>query len=362
MKKTILCLFLGVCLFLFISDLHAMECQIVDGEGNAIDSVAAGEVLYFKNTYSYMKSKKLSWSLTIVLPSTDIKSNKTSIKYSGYFYHQPSIENNSHVIPLVIPAHNFIQGSATFQYKLSSVGTCKIYLEITKEMTPPRQSNLSATAVFPDRVELSWNEPFDNAEVVGYRIYDSNGSYLTSVNKPSTYFDGLSVNNVYCYTVTAYDSAGNESEHSNKACATIYAEEEDAKTLLLLGYWQFTLSDGKEKIYSLTTIKYNYKNVMYLTSEYSKYDHRLEAEYLYSGRWYLEEVKYTLNDWWLSDEYYFYTDGYTILPNSYYYECSSLFCGYGPDIYHTCCLAKKPFSGYKYKSVTSPKVIPPIRY
>jgi hypothetical protein len=135
--RKILFLLLGVCLLLFISDLHAMECQIVDEEGNAINSVNAGELVYFKSTYAYSKSKKMAWNLMVTLPSVDLKNYKTSMKHNGYFFHEGSLENKSRLIPIVIPNDTFIEGNATFKYTLTSNGNCYAYLNIQGAPPPP---------------------------------------------------------------------------------------------------------------------------------------------------------------------------------------------------------------------------------
>jgi hypothetical protein len=235
MRKTILFLFLGVCLLLFVSDLHAMECQIVDGEGNVIYSADAGELVYFKSTYAYSKPKKLAWNLMVTLPSVDLKNYKTSMKHNGYFFHEGSLENKSRLIPIVIPKDNFIEGTATFKYTLTGNGNCYVYLNISQESESPSASTLTATAVTSSRIDLSWTACTDNIAVVGYKIYDSYGSNLRSVNGTSTYFDGLNPGTQYCYRVTAYDAAGNESAFSNTACATTFPTQST-----LTGHWTGT--------------------------------------------------------------------------------------------------------------------------
>jgi len=227
MKKTILFLFFGVCLFLFSADLHAMECQIVDGEGNVIYSADAGEVVYFKSIYAYSKPKKLAWNLMVTLPSVDLKNYKTSMKHNGYFFHEGSLENKSRLIPIVIPKDNFIEGNATFKYTMTSNGNCYVYLTILQDSEPPSTSTLTATAVSTSRIDLSWTACTDNKGVAGYKIHNSNGTHLRTVNGTSTYFDNLNPSTQYCYTVTAHDGAGNESAHSNQACATTLSEQQD---------------------------------------------------------------------------------------------------------------------------------------
>ena len=220
MKRKILFVSLGVFLFLWVSNLCAFECEIVNEEGNAINSANAGEVVYFKSIYAYSKPKKLAWNLMVTLPSVDLKNYKTSMKHNGYFFHDGSLENKSHVVPIVVPKDNFIEGNATFKYTLTSNGNCIVYLNISQDSVPPSESTLTVTAVSSSLINLSWTACTDNIGVVGYRVYSEDGTYHKSETGTSTSSDGLNPGTQYCYTVTAYDAAGNESAHSNQACAT----------------------------------------------------------------------------------------------------------------------------------------------
>lgn len=91
----------------------------------------------------------------------------------------------------------------------------------TPDTTPPSiPTGLTATAVSSSQIDLAWNASTDNVGVAGYKIYDYYGTYLISVTSTSTSITGLNPNTYYCFTVSAYDAAGNESEKSSQACAT----------------------------------------------------------------------------------------------------------------------------------------------
>ena len=66
---------------------------------------------------------------------------------------------------------------------------------------------------------MSWSASTDYVGVSGYHIY-RNGTYLKSVTATSTSDTNLSASTQYCYTVMAYDAAGNVSGQSSPACAT----------------------------------------------------------------------------------------------------------------------------------------------
>jgi chitodextrinase len=99
------------------------------------------------------------------------------------------------------------------------------------DTTPPSQpTGLTATAVSPSQINLSWNASTDNVGVIGYKVY-RNGQVVASSRKSAAiaiaaitttnYSDtGLTPNTQYCYQVSAYDGANppNESAPSNQIC------------------------------------------------------------------------------------------------------------------------------------------------
>jgi chitodextrinase len=91
---------------------------------------------------------------------------------------------------------------------------------------PPVPTGLTATAVSASRIDLSWSASTD---AVGYKIY-RNGVYSYDRFGATTLEDiNLTADTTYTYTVTAYDSAGNESAQSAPATATTL----DTATVLL---------------------------------------------------------------------------------------------------------------------------------
>jgi fibronectin type 3 domain-containing protein len=77
-------------------------------------------------------------------------------------------------------------------------------------------------------VHLTWSA--SPSQVAGYRVYrseSSGGSYigLTGSALTSPSYDDTTASNgtTYYYVVTAVDSSGNESVHSNQAAAVIPA-------------------------------------------------------------------------------------------------------------------------------------------
>ena len=88
------------------------------------------------------------------------------------------------------------------------------------DTTPPTApTSLTAAAASRSQVNLSWQVASDNLGVAGYFIYrDSQQVAQTTATSFSD--KGLKGNTLYCYYVTAYDAAANQSIPSNTACAT----------------------------------------------------------------------------------------------------------------------------------------------
>ena len=90
--------------------------------------------------------------------------------------------------------------------------------DITDNIPPAGPTELVVTAAKDGRLDLRWAVSTDNACVLGYRVY-RDGSRIDNVPDTSYSDVGLSPD-TYCYKVTAFDTAGNESESSREVCAT----------------------------------------------------------------------------------------------------------------------------------------------
>ncbi|HSN16120.1 MAG TPA: fibronectin type III domain-containing protein, partial [Anaeromyxobacteraceae bacterium] len=89
----------------------------------------------------------------------------------------------------------------------------------TPDLTPPAAPSIVAVATSDRAVELVWERPDDNVGSVRYEVLRG-GSAVAVVEKPSSEEKGLSPAREYCYTVRAFDAAGNASRPSSPACAT----------------------------------------------------------------------------------------------------------------------------------------------
>jgi acid phosphatase type 7 len=90
----------------------------------------------------------------------------------------------------------------------------------TSDTTPPTApANLTATAVSPSQVNLSWDASTDNVGVAGYKVY-RDGVFLASTSTTSYSDTTVQGGTSHSFTVYAYDAAGNISPPSNTATVT----------------------------------------------------------------------------------------------------------------------------------------------
>ncbi|MEI7671925.1 MAG: hypothetical protein WCK00_07415, partial [Deltaproteobacteria bacterium] len=82
-------------------------------------------------------------------------------------------------------------------------------------------TGLTATPASPTQINLAWTAPAGTPAAVGYKIF-KDGVYLRSVTTTSSNDAGLMANTRYCYTVSAYDSGGNDSAQGGSFCTTTY--------------------------------------------------------------------------------------------------------------------------------------------
>jgi len=99
----------------------------------------------------------------------------------------------------------------------AGTGTCHSSGGDTAPPTAP--TNLAATAVSTNEVDLSWTASADNVGVAGYRIY-RNGAMVGSSTTTGYADTAVQPSTTYSYYAIAYDAAGNTSTASNTAAVT----------------------------------------------------------------------------------------------------------------------------------------------
>ena len=96
------------------------------------------------------------------------------------------------------------------------------------DITPPSiPAGLSASAISPSQINLSWTasmDPDNTQGQISYRVYRGGNLIATTIAGATTYADsGLSASTNYSYTVAAVDPAGNSSGQSASTNATTQA-------------------------------------------------------------------------------------------------------------------------------------------
>lgn len=87
-------------------------------------------------------------------------------------------------------------------------------------VAPSTPAGVNAMPVNSRQINLAWNAANDNSgSVVKYKIY-RDGVFINTVPQNAYADTGLNPNARYCYTVSAMDSAGNESNQSPQVCAS----------------------------------------------------------------------------------------------------------------------------------------------
>ncbi|MCK4444441.1 MAG: fibronectin type III domain-containing protein [Thermoplasmata archaeon] len=84
---------------------------------------------------------------------------------------------------------------------------------------PSTPTNLQATAKSSSQIDISWDTSTDDVGVAGYKIHRNDvhiGDSATTMFSDT----GLTPSTTYIYTVSAYDAAGSESDHSISASIT----------------------------------------------------------------------------------------------------------------------------------------------
>jgi chitodextrinase len=110
-------------------------------------------------------------------------------------------------------------GNLSLQSNTATATTPATPSDTTLPSTP---GDLLASAISPNRINLSWTIATDNIGVIGYNIYRNN--LLVATSSTNSFANtGLTASTSYTFYVKAYDAAGNVSAQSNIVSATTLA-------------------------------------------------------------------------------------------------------------------------------------------
>jgi acid phosphatase type 7 len=119
-------------------------------------------------------------------------------------------------------------GAGTYSYTVRAVDAAgnvsdpsnSATATVPDTMKPSAPGNLQATAVGSSRIDLTWEAASDDVAVAGYEIH-RDGALLTTIGPETSYSDGVLAPATHTYFVRALDAAGNVSDPSNSATATV---------------------------------------------------------------------------------------------------------------------------------------------
>jgi fibronectin type 3 domain-containing protein len=116
----------------------------------------------------------------------------------------------------------FVVLSAAMALTLSGCSSCnKENSKAVDKVAPTVPNGIAITAVSSSEIKVSWKPAADDSgKVKGYKVY-RDGQYFKTVEATSVSDTGLSPKVKFCYRISAFDGAGNESAQSTEVCAIL---------------------------------------------------------------------------------------------------------------------------------------------
>jgi uncharacterized protein YceK len=115
----------------------------------------------------------------------------------------------------------FVVLSVVMALTLSGCSSCNKENKAVDKVAPTVPNGIAITAVSSSEIKVSWKPAADDSgKVKGYKVY-RNGQYFKTVETTSVSDTGLTPKVKFCYRVSAFDGAGNESAQSTEVCAIL---------------------------------------------------------------------------------------------------------------------------------------------
>ena len=106
-------------------------------------------------------------------------------------------------------------------FVLFGCSSCNKENKTVDKVAPTVPNGIAITAVSYSEIKVSWKPSADDSgKIKGYKIY-RNGQYLKTTETASVSDAGLSPKVKFCYRISAFDGAGNESAQSTEVCAIL---------------------------------------------------------------------------------------------------------------------------------------------
>ncbi|HET6771590.1 MAG TPA: DNRLRE domain-containing protein [Actinomycetota bacterium] len=188
-----------------------------------IDSSDSGGLFYRVLNPSSWSEGTVTWNTSPAADTTQLASLGPVTANQAYEVDLTSLVTGDGLVSMKMTSNSGGGNGADYY---SSEGSVAPQLIVTlsggtADTTPPSNpSNLQATSVTSNRVDMTWTASTDNVGVTNYDIY-RNSSLLTSVGAVTSFSDTtVSPNITYSYQVRARDAAGNPSGFSNTLTVT----------------------------------------------------------------------------------------------------------------------------------------------
>jgi uncharacterized protein YceK len=111
--------------------------------------------------------------------------------------------------------------STVMAFTLSGCSSCNRENRPADKVAPTVPNGIAITAVSSSEIKVSWKPAADDSgKVKGYKVY-KNGQYLKTIETTSVSDTGLTPKVKFCYKISAFDGAGNESGQSTEVCAIL---------------------------------------------------------------------------------------------------------------------------------------------
>ena len=104
---------------------------------------------------------------------------------------------------------------------LSGCSSCTRENKVADKIAPTVPNGVAITAVSSSEINVSWKPSADaSGRVKGYKVY-RNGQYFKTIDRTSLSDAGLTPKVKFCYRISAFDGAENESVQSTEVCAIL---------------------------------------------------------------------------------------------------------------------------------------------
>jgi parallel beta-helix repeat protein len=188
-----------------------------------INSSDSGGLLYRVLDPNSWSEGSVTWNSSPAADTTQVASLGAVSANQAYEVNVTSLVAGNGLVSIKMISNSGTGNGADYYSKEGSIAP-QLIVTVSgggSDTTPPSDpTNLQATAVSSNRVDLTWTASTDNVGVTAYDIY-RNASFLTSVGAVTTHSDTtVSPNTTYSYQVRARDAAGNPSGLSNTDTVT----------------------------------------------------------------------------------------------------------------------------------------------